>query len=262
MDARFSGTARRARREQNNKSSRNAASRLDHAWPIAKNRPHEPSFADRSQFGSGTIPERRDSRWCGWILCSVARRSPRVHEADVPTVFLIRHGSIDGMRERLIGRADIGLNKQGRNEAARAADACRRLGVGVVASSPRRRARETAEIIAEPLGCRVEVVDAFDEVDYGLWSGKQFVELVADPDWRRFNDERDDAHIPGGEALDAVSRRIRAGLEELCVRHRHRDIVVVTHAEIIRGALLLADSRSRTSLFQPEPASITPVRWE
>jgi broad specificity phosphatase PhoE len=184
-------------------------------------------------------------------------------EADVATVFLIRHGSIDGMRERLIGRADVGLNKHGRSEAARAADACRRLGVCVVASSPRRRARETAEIIAEPLGCDIEVIEAFDEVDYGLWSGKQFAELAADPEWRRFNDQRDDARIPGGEALDAVSRRIRAGLEELCARHRQGDLAVVTHAEIIRRALLLAESRSWSSwsLYEPEPASITPVRW-
>jgi ribonuclease H / adenosylcobalamin/alpha-ribazole phosphatase len=179
------------------------------------------------------------------------------------TVFLVRHGSIDGMRERLIGRSDVGLNKQGRSEAARAADACRRLGVGIVASSPRRRARETAEIIAESVGCSVEVVDAFDEVDYGLWSGKQFSELMADPEWRRFNDARDDARIPGGEQLDAVSHRISGGLQQLCDRHRQCDLVVVTHAEIIRGALLLAESRSWSSwsLYQPEPASITPVRW-
>ena len=178
-------------------------------------------------------------------------------------MFLVRHGSIDGMRERLIARGDVGLNKQGRSEAARAADACRRLGAGVVATSPRRRARETAEIIAAAVGCGVEVIDAFDEVDYGVWSGKQFSELMADPEWRRFNEARDDAQIPGGEALDAVSRRIRGGLEELCDRHRRTDLVVVTHAEIIRGALLLAESRSWSSwsLYQPEPASITPVRW-
>jgi broad specificity phosphatase PhoE len=179
------------------------------------------------------------------------------------TLFLVRHGSIDGMRERLIGRGDIGLNKHGRSEAARAAEAVRRFGVEIVASSPRRRARETAEIIAESVGCGVEVIDAFDEVDYGVWSGKQFAELAADPEWRRFNDARDDARIPGGEELDTVTRRIRAGLEELCDRHRHGDLVVVTHAEIIRGALLLAESRSWSSwsLYEPEPASITPVRW-
>jgi broad specificity phosphatase PhoE len=37
-----------------------------------------------------------------------------------------------------------------------------------VASSPRRRACETAEIIAESVGCGIEVIDAFDEVDYGV----------------------------------------------------------------------------------------------
>jgi len=78
----------------------------------------------------------------------------------MPTVFLVRHGSTDGMRERLIGRSDVGLNKYGRIESARAAEACRRLGVGIVASSPSRRARETAEIIAESIGCGVKVVDA------------------------------------------------------------------------------------------------------
>jgi len=178
------------------------------------------------------------------------------------TVFLVRHGSIDGMRERLMGRSDAGLNKQGRTEAARAADACRRLGVRIVVSSPRRRARETAEIIAASVDCSVEVLDAFDEVDYGLWTGKQFSELVPDPEWRRFNDARDDARIPGGEELAAVSRRIRAGLDEVCASRRG-DLVVVTHAEIIRGALLLAESRSWSSwsMHQPEPASITPVRW-
>jgi broad specificity phosphatase PhoE len=104
------------------------------------------------------------------------------------------------------------------------------------------------------VGCQVEVIDAFDEVDYGVWSGKQFSELMADPEWRRFTDACDDAQIPGGEELNAVSRRIRAGLGQVCDRHRHSDLVVVTHAEIIRGALLLAGSRS-WSLYQPEPAA-------
>jgi probable phosphoglycerate mutase len=179
------------------------------------------------------------------------------------TVFLVRHGSIDGMRERLVGRCDAGLNKQGRHEAARAADACRRLGVRLVISSPRRRARETAAIIANSVDCEVEILDAFDEVDYGQWSGKQFAELAADPEWRRYNDARDDALIPGGEPLEALSARIRTGLEEICHRGGGGDLAVVTHAEIIRGALLLSESRgsSSPSMFQPEPASITPVRW-
>jgi ribonuclease H / adenosylcobalamin/alpha-ribazole phosphatase len=207
------------------------------------------SDAHRSSCVVGTIPEGLEVR--------------RLFTPVMATLFLVRHGSIDGMRERLIGRGDVGLNKQGRNEAARAADACRRLGVAAVASSPRRRARETAEIIAESLECGVHVVDAFDEVDYGLWSGRPFADLAADPEWRRFNDQRDDAQIPGGESLDAVSRRIRVGLETLCEQHRHCDVVVVTHAEIIRGALLLTESHtgSSWSLYQPEPASITPVRW-
>jgi broad specificity phosphatase PhoE len=177
-------------------------------------------------------------------------------------VFLVRHASVDGMRERLLGRIDIGLNKKGRLEAGRAADACRRLGIRAVVSSPSRRAQETASIIASAVDCHVDIVEAFDEVDYGEWTGKQFSELIADPAWCRFNDARDDAGIPAGETLDEVSARIRSGLDR--VGHDETgEVVVVTHAEIIRGALLLAESRTWSSwtLYEAEPASITPVRW-
>jgi probable phosphoglycerate mutase len=181
----------------------------------------------------------------------------------MPTLFLVLHGSSDGGRERLLGRTDLGLNKQGRLEAGRAADACRRLGVGLVASSPTRRARETAEIIAESVECRLEIVDAFDEVDFGRWSGKLFSELVADPEWRRFNDDGADVDIPEGEGLDAVILRIKNGLEHVCPRDDSGEVVIVTHAEIIRGAMQLAESRpgSSSSIYQPEPGGITPVRW-
>jgi broad specificity phosphatase PhoE len=176
-------------------------------------------------------------------------------------VFLVRHASIDGMCDRLLGRIDVGLNKRGRLEAGRAADACRRLGVRAVVSSPRRRAQETASIIASAVDCGIEIVDAFDAVDYGDWTGKQFAELSADPEWRRFDDAREELRIPGGEALDNVSARIRDGLNQIA--HDDGDVVIVTDAEIIRGAMLLAESRVSTSwsLYEPEPASITPLRW-
>ena len=179
------------------------------------------------------------------------------------TVYLIRHGSIDAMRERLVGRADVALNKQGRHESTLAATACQRLGVGLVGSSPRRGAQETAGIIAAAVDCSVEVFDHFDEIDYGAWSGKLFAELAADPAWCRFNEERDAGEIPGGETLDAVSARIKSGLDAICGHAYAGDIAIVTHAEIIRGALLLAQSRSWSSwsLYQPEPASITALRW-
>jgi len=184
-------------------------------------------------------------------------------ETFMPTLFLVLHGSSDGERERLLGRTDGGLNKQGRLEAARAADACRRLGIGLVASSPTRRARETAAIIAESVECRLEIVDAFDEVDYGRWSGKLFSELVADPEGRRFNGDGADVPIPEGEDLDAVIRRIKNGLEHVCPRDDSGEVIIVTHAEIIRGAMRLAESRpeSSSSIYQPEPGRITPVRW-
>jgi ribonuclease H / adenosylcobalamin/alpha-ribazole phosphatase len=174
-------------------------------------------------------------------------------------VFLVRHGSFDGMRDRLLGRTDVCLNKQGRLETSRTAEACRRLGIGAVISSPRRHAQETAAIIATVAGCRVEIADEFDDVDYGAWTGKSFSDLVSDPEWCHFNDAGSDARIPGGETVEGLSARIRCGLDRIA-QDDIGEVVVVTHAEIISGALLLAAS-SMWSVYEPEPASITPVRW-
>jgi broad specificity phosphatase PhoE len=142
---------------------------------------------------------------------------------------------------------------------ARAAEACRRLGVGAIVSSPRRHAQETAAIIASAVGCAVELADAFDDVDYGAWTGKHVSDLVNDPEWCRFNDAAGAARIPAGEALDDVMARIRSGLDRIA-QDDISEVVVVTHADIICGALVLVDSRTQ-SFYEPEPASITPVRW-
>ena len=58
--------------------------------------------------------------------------------------------------------------------------------------------------------------------------------------------------------LHGVSAALEFGVKVLGVKR-----IVVTHAEIIRGAVLLAEGHSWSSwaLHQPEPASITPLAW-
>src|SRR5690606_42034417 len=61
-----------------------------------------------------------------------------------------------------------------------------------IRSSPQPRARDTAAVLADGLGLSVEEAPAFDEIDYGDWTGRSFDALASHPPWRAYNSFRRD----------------------------------------------------------------------
>src|SRR3546814_14201668 len=49
--------------------------------------------------------------------------------------------------------------------------------------------------------------EALNEIDLGLWSGRNFDALAADKDWALWNTARAHARPPGGEAMIEVQAR-------------------------------------------------------
>ncbi len=131
--------------------------------------------------------------------------------------------------------------------------------IDCVQASPRERTRETALPIAVAVGRRLELVDALDEIDFGEWTGLPFEHLRNDPRWRFWNAERDRAQAPGGERMVDVRERVIAHLDALRTLYPESRIVVVTHAEIIRLALLdaLRMPLGAYGRIEISPASVT-----
>ena len=77
-----------------------------------------------------------------------------------------------------------------------------------------------------------------DEVDFGHWSGRTFVQLADDPGWRSWNEQRSTARTPAGESIADILARVLRHLRELQDEHPGRFIVIVTHAEVIRAVVL------------------------
>src|SRR5947209_20190589 len=94
-------------------------------------------------------------------------------------VHLVRHCAHGDVGHVLSGRcAGASLTAEGRAEAAWLAARFLDERIAAIQSSPRLRARETAETIGAALGLSVEIVDALDEIDFGDWTGRSFAELV------------------------------------------------------------------------------------
>jgi len=181
----------------------------------------------------------------------------------VVTVLLVRHTSYSLIDRVLVGRAPhVGLSEPGWRQAhALARDLVRRP-ICRVQSSPQRRARETAEPIARAFGLPIEIAPKMDELDVGLWSGASFEKLSSNAHWQAWNSKRCSTRPPGGESMRELQKRVLDHLAALEREHPGEEIVLVSHAEPIRAAVLHYRGLPLDAFAQVRiaPGSITELR--
>ena len=157
------------------------------------------------------------------------------------TVFhLLRHGERAEARVCAGRMPGVGLTERGRAEITAVAERLAGDKVAALYASPLQRTRESAEIVAARLGLPIEFRDDVIELDFGEWTGATFDSIRADPRWQAWRTQRSLATIPGGESMRQVQRRVVEALIELGERHRQETVVVVSHGDVIRSALLFA----------------------
>ncbi|WP_129644268.1 histidine phosphatase family protein [Peristeroidobacter agariperforans] len=151
----------------------------------------------------------------------------------------VRHATCERMDEMLLGRTiDAPLAAIGVREAEAMACVLAPTSETLLVVSPRRRAQQTAAAIAARSQCELVTACDIDELDFGHWSGQTFDELARDPAWRRWNEQRDSAATPAGERIRDVQARVLRHLHRLSEAFPGRPMILVTHAEVIRAALL------------------------
>ena len=205
-----------------------------------------------------------------------AAAEPSVVEDDVQPVpepvpvrttvtHLLRHGQTEHTPERRYsGRNELPLSATGRAEAEAAAVRAAQLGIEVVVSSPLRRTRQTAEIVAAELRLPVEVDDDLAELDFGDLEGLTLDEaLAAHPlAVRRFMADVT-VPAPGGESVADVSTRVARARRRVLDRHAGRTVLLVSHVTPIKlvlaaGLGVTDDVVHRVFL---EAASLSTVAW-
>jgi broad specificity phosphatase PhoE len=158
------------------------------------------------------------------------------------TVFhLLRHGEHVLRGRVLAGRTPgVGLSGRGRAEIAAVAERLAEERIAALCSSPLQRARETAEIVAGKLDLPIQYREDVIELDFGEWTGLTFDAVRADERWHLWSTCRSIATVPGGESMRQVQERVVKALFELRQSHPDGTVVVVSHGDVIRAALLFA----------------------
>jgi broad specificity phosphatase PhoE len=151
-------------------------------------------------------------------------------------IHLVRHGH-HGQLARLCGRMPgVEIDELGRRQMAECANWMARP--DAIQSSPQLRATQSAAILAAHFNLPVEIVAAVDEIDVGEWTGLSFKNLDRDPHWRRWNEHRGANWPPSGESMTDLQRRVVRHLEQLRTDGTDQTVVIVSHAEPVRAALL------------------------
>jgi broad specificity phosphatase PhoE len=166
----------------------------------------------------------------------------------VSKVYLVRHGQTAwNVGEIFRGRADIPLDETGKQEVHLAGKALKDETLHAIYSSPLSRSIETAENIAKFHNIQVTPFDAIIDISYGEWEGLENQEVKEKyPELHAlWHHEPHKIKFPGGESLEEVRSRAMKGLEDLLVRHKDENFVLVAHRvpnKVICCALLGLDN--------------------
>ena len=153
------------------------------------------------------------------------------------TILLIRHAAHADLGRTLSGRSPCrGLTPEGEAQAHALARRLAGTRLATIYTSPVRRARQTAGVLAEALRTDIEIAPALEEIDFGAWTGRAYAELADEPGWTAWNTHRSIARAADGEAMADAQARIVRFLDGAADTHAGAAFACVSHCDMIRAA--------------------------
>jgi len=181
------------------------------------------------------------------------------------TTLLLRHGqTVLSVDKRFSGVGDQPLTEVGRGQAAAAAARLASAQARVVVTSPVRRARETAELVARAAGVELAVEPGLRETDFGDWEGYTFGEVQQKWPQELAAWLADTAVAPPfGESFDATATRVRQARDRVLATYGGQRLIVVSHVTPIKTLLRFALDAPPSALYRMhlDLACLSEVDW-
>lgn len=190
----------------------------------------------------------------------------------MPTLALVRHGQSQwNLENRFTGWVDVPLTERGRNEATRAGELLREVGLrfDLAFTSDLSRAQETLRIMLEVLGqsgIPIERDKALNERHYGSLQGLNKAETAEKYGaeqvhiWRRSYD----VPPPDGESLQDTAARTLPYLEKRILPEVRagRNVIVAAHGNSLRSIVMQLDGLTREEVLELNLDTGVPLVYE
>jgi broad specificity phosphatase PhoE len=175
-------------------------------------------------------------------MCRARERNALLPLSTPRTLLLIRHAAPE--RQPSLPAREWRLSPRGRASCAALAEAVAPYAPRAVIASEEPKARETAELVAHPLGLSVETEANLHEQDRRavpyFGSTERFAAVV-----RAFF-ARPDELVFGGETAAQACERFAAAVDEVLATYPTANLAIVTHGTVIS---LVVGARTNTDPY-------------
>jgi len=146
-------------------------------------------------------------------------------------LYVVRHGETIRNKLGLIqGQTEWDLTEKGIKDAEELRDIVDKLDIDVVISSPLKRAVDTASIITSDK-YPINIDDRIVERNWGMCEGAHIEEVDTVKCWNFFINT-DNNKI---ERVQDLLARVSEFLEDIKVRYKDKNVLVVTHSAVLRA---------------------------
>jgi len=170
-------------------------------------------------------------------------------------IYLLRHGETEGSEtKRYIGHTDIRLSHEGIRQAEYWQETLSDINFQTIISSDLSRTKKTAEIIKKDRDIPVIYTSTLREINLGNWDGRKISEIKSNlpEQWKERGERIATYRTPGGESFQDLENRVIPYFKHLD-ENKRGDILIVTHAGLIRVLLSHILNRPLDDLFRLKP---------
>jgi broad specificity phosphatase PhoE len=168
------------------------------------------------------------------------------------TVLLVRHGQTESnVTGYFMGWSDEDINKLGYAQVTSLASRLQDRPIASAYTSPLRRAYNTASILAQPHGLKLEVMDELIEIKLGDWQGLHMDEISRRwPElWKQSRTDPSEVTMPNGESFRQVAERAVRAFERIVAANQGRQALIVSHEAVLKMIIIHALGAS-TSIYR------------
>jgi len=165
----------------------------------------------------------------------------------VVNIYLLRHGALEKSGV-LAGHTDLELSELGWQQMLSAVEP---LNITKCFSSSLKRCYLFAQQFCQQESLDLNVDDALKEMNFGKWDGLSYEELwqKSEPNIGHFWQNPEEVTPPGGETFAEFNHRIRKWWLQLIDHPEPNNILVISHAGVIKQIMaLVIDESSGHSL--------------
>ncbi|KGN78716.1 hypothetical protein HW49_07925 [Porphyromonadaceae bacterium COT-184 OH4590] len=160
------------------------------------------------------------------------------------TLYLVRHTRVNMPSGICYGSTDVELADTFEQELAILKSELKDIIFDRIYSSPLKRCAS----LAKSLDDNIVIDNRIREFDFGQWERKTWIDIYDLDEGKRWFDDYKNVCTPQGESLQMVLERVKEFIASL--PNDFNNILIVTHAGIVRAFMILLDGISIEKAFE------------